>query len=156
MQRVQNLTLGSGGSLVNGNSSVIVTFDQEATVSPGDSQDYSLRATISASDNNDDISTRISQGDEVTALSGLTAVNQSNTGKLYVNGDATAGIFTGANDFAQILGTERNIIWSDKSAQSHLYPAVSAGIVTSGSGSVDWTNGYQLDISALTDQLISK
>lgn len=152
----QDLTLGSGGSLAGGNSSVIVTFDQEENVSPGDSQDYSLRAAISGSDNNDSINTRISQSDEETALSGLTAVNQPNTGKIYVNGDATSGIFTGANDFAQTLGSERNIIWSDKSAESHLYPTVSGGVVTSDSGSADWTNGYQLDITALTDHLISK
>lgn len=152
----QDLTLGSGGSLVNGNSSVIVTFDREENVSPDDSQDYSLRATISASDNNDSINTGIAIGDEDTALSGLSAINQTNTGKLYVNGDATAGIFTGANDFSQVLGTERNIIWSDKSAESHLYPTVSGGVATSDSGSADWTNGFQLDITALTDQLISK
>lgn len=152
----QDLTLGSGGSLAGGNSSVIVTFDQEENVSPGVSQNYSLRATISASDNNDSISTRIAQGDEETALSGLSAINQSNTGKLFVNGDSTVGIFTGANDFAQTLGPERNIIWSDKSASSHLYPNISGGIVTSDSGSADWTNGYQLDITSLTDHLISK
>ena len=111
--------------MADGTTWVIVTFDQEQTVSAGSSETYSLRATVASSESDDSVSTRIAQGDNETPLSGLTALNQPNTGKIYVNGNAAAGIFTGANDFAQSLGTARHIIWSDKSAQSHLYPTVS-------------------------------
>ncbi len=152
----QDLRLGMGGGLVDGTSFVIVTFDQEEIISAGDSNTYSLKAGVGNSENNDSVSTRIAQGDESTPLSGLTAVNQPNTGKIYVNGSATAGIFTGTNDFSQTLGSERNIIWSDRSAGPHLYPTVSGGVVTSNSGTTDWTNGTLLDITALTDHVISK
>lgn len=151
----QDVSLGSGAGIMNGASYVIVSFDQEETIGKGETKTYSLRAGAGNAGSNDSVSTRIAQGDEETALSGLTAVNQPNTGKVYVNGDATAGIFTGVNDFAQTLGTAHNIIWSDKSADSHLYPGISGGVVTSDSGSADWTNGYQLDITALTDHVIS-
>ncbi len=152
----QDLRLGMGGGLMDGVSYVIVTFDQEEIISAGDSTTYSLKAGFGNTNSNDSVNTRISQDDEVTALSGLTSINQPNTGKIYVNGDATAGIFTGANDFSQTLGTARNIIWSDRSAGPHLYPTVSGGLVISDSGTTDWTNGTLLDITALTDHLISK
>jgi hypothetical protein len=152
----QDLAPGSGGTLAAGQSFVIVTFDQEETISAGSDVTYSLRASVNNSETDDSVSTRISLGDEETPLSGLTNVNQPNTGKVYVNGDASAGIFTGANDFAQLVGVNRNIIWSDKSAQPHLYPTVSAGVITSDSGSHDWTNGYKLGLTALSDHIISK
>ena len=152
----QDIRLGSGNSLTDGSSTVIVTFEQEETVGKGDSVTYSLRANVSGSEANDSISTRLAQGDEETALSGLTATNQPNTGKVYVNADPMSGIFSGANDFFQTPGVVRDIIWSDKSADSHLYPTVSGGAITTDSGSDDWTNGYLLNISALSDHLITK
>ncbi|MBN2306643.1 S-layer homology domain-containing protein [Candidatus Peregrinibacteria bacterium] len=153
---MQDLGLGMGGSLVDGLSYIIITFDQEETIGAGNTNTYSLKAGVSNSDSSDSVNTRIAQGDEETPLSGLTSVNQPNTGKIYVNGNPTAGIFTGVNDFAQTLGTAHNVIWSDKSAKSHFYPTVSGGAITSDSGSADWTNGYQLDLTALEDQLIEK
>ncbi len=153
----QDVGLGSGNTLADGTSHVIVSFDQEETISSGDTENYSLRASISGSETNDSVSTRLALGDEQAPLSGLTAVNQENTGKIYVDGDATAGIFTNADtDLSQWLGTAKNIIWSDKSAESHLYPTVAAGLVTDNSGSADWTNGYLLDIVSLPDHVISK
>ncbi|MBU0705907.1 S-layer homology domain-containing protein [Patescibacteria group bacterium] len=152
----QDLTLAGGGSLAGGTFFVIVTFDQEEIVSAGDSLNFLLKATVNSADKNDSVSTGFARDDENSPLSGLTAVNQPNTGKVFVNGDATAGIFTGVNDFAQNLGTGRNIIWSDRSANLHLFPTVSGGLVTSGSGSADWTNGYLLELSALEDHTISK
>ena len=152
----QDLTLGNGGILADGTAYVIVAFDSEETISAGSTNVYSLRASVFNADSNDSVNTRIAQDDEETALSGLTSINQPNTGKIYVNGDATAGIFTGPTDFMQSLGTAKNVIWSDKSAKSHLYPGISGGAVTSDSGSADWTNGYQLDLIALPEQLIEK
>lgn len=152
----QDLTLGSGGSLTDGISFVIVTFNQEETISKGASITYSLKASVSGSESDDSISTRLAQGDEDSPLTGLTLVGQPNTGKIYVNGDPTAGIFVGALDFFHTLGTSRATIWSDKSSDLHMFPTISGGVITSDSGSADWTNGYLLELTALEDHTISK
>jgi hypothetical protein len=152
----QNLSLGSGGSLMDGISFVIVTFNQEETVSAGDSLTFSLKATVSNSEAGDSVSTRIAQGDENSPLTGLTQTGQPNTGKIFVNGDPTAGIFVGALDFFQSLSSSRAVIWSDKSSDLHQFPTVSGGVITSDSGSDDWTNGYLLNLTGLEDHTISK
>ena len=152
----QDVAPGASGLIMDGKSYVIVTFDQEETVSAGDSRTYSLWARIQNSASNDSVSTRLAQGDDQAALSGLTSVNQPNTGKLYVDGNPTAGIFTAPDDFSQTLGSARNVIWSDWSAESHLYPAISGGVIPDNSGSADWTNGYLLHLTDLEDQLIQK
>lgn len=153
----QDVGLGSGNSLADGTSYLIVSFNTEETISAGDTQDYSLRATVSGSESNDSVSSRLALGDENMALSGLSAVGQENTGKVFADGDATAGIFSTADtDLSQWLGTARNIIWSDKSAENHHYPTVAGGVVNDGTGSSDWTNGYLLDIAGLSDHVISK
>lgn len=152
----QALSPGSGGTLTNGNSLVIVTFNQEEIISQGDASSYSLRASVSNAGNSDSVSTRFAQGDENTPLTGLTAVNQANTGKVYVNGDVTAGIFTGATDFFQSAGNARDIIWSDFSADLHLYPQITGGVIPSDSGSADWTNGHLLKLTGLEYHTIMK
>jgi len=153
---LQDLSATGGGSLTSGLSSVVVSFDQEEVISGGDSLTYSLKAQANNVQNNDTLSVGLSDGDEEAVLSGLTAINQPNTGKVYVSGDATAGIFTAASDFSQSAGVGRDLIWSDRSADVHLYPTVSGGIITSDSGSYDWTNGYQLGLSGLSDQVLSR
>lgn len=152
----QDLTLSGNGSLTDGISFVIVTFDQEEIISKGDVETYSLKASVIGPEHDDSVSTRIAQGDEESPLTGLTKVGQSNTGKIYVNGDPTAGIFTGALDFFQSLGSSRDVIWSDKSAELHLFPTISGGVITSDSGSSDWTNGYLLELTLLEDQTLSR
>ena len=152
----KSLNQGSGGALSDGISYVVVTFSQEETISPGNSETYLLKATVGNSDNGDSVSTRLAQGDEESALTGLTKVGQPNTGKVYVNGDPSAGIFVGALDFFQSLGSSRDVIWSDQSADLHQYPTISGGAISSDSGSADWTNGYLLRLTALEDHVISR
>lgn len=152
----QDLSSGSGNPLSNGTSFVIATFPQEEIISAGDKLTYSLKATVQGSQNDDQISTRLAQGDENLPLSGLNAEGQANTGKIYAESDASAGIFTSASDFTQALGVGRNIIWSDESASNHLYPTISGGLVNSNSGSADFTNGVFLGLTGLEEQVLSK
>lgn len=152
----QDLSPAGEGSLANGTSKVIVSFDSEEIISAGDTEIYSLKAAVSGSADSDDIITRFAEGDEATALTGLTATGNENTGKVFVLGDSSTGIFIGSTDFSQSVGLSRNIIWSDMSAQPHQYPSVSAGVVLSGSGTSDWTNGYLLDINNLDPVILSK
>jgi hypothetical protein len=84
------------------------------------------------------------------------AQNQENTGKLYVDGDATAGLFTNASDFSQLAGSDRNLIWSDRSATPHTSPSISNGAVQNDSGSADWTNGHLLDFSQVETQFLNR
>lgn len=151
----QDISPVGGGTLVIGQADVIISFDTEEIISINDTETYSLKATVTGSASGDSVSSLIAD-DETTQLSGLTASNNPNTGKIFVSGDATAGIFTGDTDFSRVLGTNKHFLWSDQSAQPHLYPTVAAGTVTTDTGSDDWTNGYRLGISALDPVVLSK
>ena len=144
-----DITGAGGGNIANGVSEVIVSFNEEETITGGDKETYYLKANIRNAEDNDSVSTNIGKDDQYVSFTGLTANTNPNTGRIYKNGDATDGIFTNANDFTQTVGTNRNIIWSDKSADLHFYPEIIAGAVTDGSGSYDWTNGYLIDVSNL-------
>ncbi len=152
----QDLSPSGGGSLISGKSDVIISFDTEEIISTDDTETYSLKATVTGSASGDSVSSLIADGDESDELSGLTADNEANTGKIFVTGDVTSGIFTSDTDFSRVAGTNKNFIWSDQSAQPHLFPTVSAGIVATDTGSSDWTNGYRLGISALDPVVLSK
>lgn len=143
-----------GGSIVNGFSDIIISFNEVETISAGSSRTYRLRANAMNVEDGDTIVTNIARGDQDTPLSGLSKNTNENTGRIYKSGDATDGIFTNANDFSQALGINHNIIWSDKSADLYSYPEVINGTVTDGSGSYDWTNGYLLDVYSLPEVLI--
>ena len=146
--------LSNGGNLTNGTHKVIVSFDDEEIISAGETKKYRLRADITGAASDDDVITRISDGDH-QALSGLTTENQENTGKLFVNGDAAAGIFTNDSDFSRVVGTYSNVIWSDQSAQPHNYADITDGVVVTETGKGDWTNGYLLGLSALPAVILS-
>ena len=146
----------AGNTLTNGTSRVIVSFNQEEVISAGQTANYRLQATVMNTDSGDMIITRFGRNDEDTPLSGLTANTTTNTGKIFKNGDATEGIFTGATDFSQSAVGNRDIIWSDRSADSHSYPSITAGTVTDGTGSYDWTNGYSLGVYDISDSILSR
>jgi len=132
------------GTIGNGLSRVIVSFNQEETISAGQTIAYYLKANLNQVASGDSVTTNLGRDDEATALIGLTANTTPNTGRIFVNGDATDGIFTNATDFANSLGTARNIIWSDKSASNHHYG------LTDGGSSFDFTNGYLLNLVNLS------
>lgn len=148
----------------------IVSFNQEETIVAGASQTYSLKATVIASSPDDTISARINARDEFyptenilsTSVCGGAADNvicstgNGNTGRIYDDAHNEA-LFRGSlgNEFTWNFGDGINIIWSDRSADNHLYPTVdTAGTVTSGSGSYDWTNGHLLDIDDLSSHTL--
>jgi hypothetical protein len=138
--------------IADGTYKVIVSFNQEETIGAGQTFNYYLDATVNGRDLLDSLQTSLSSGDVATPLTGLTLDTSSNTGKIYVSGGATSGIFTAsATDFSRLLGTADNIIWSDNSADVHLYPTVTTGSVTTDTGSYDWTNGNLIPVpSSLT------
>jgi len=140
----QDLSTAGGGSLIDGQSDIIISFDIEEIIPADDSTTYMLKASVTGSASDDRVSIRFADGDESTELSGLTAEGNYNTGKIFVNGDATADIFTVATDFSQTVGNNRNIIWSDSSAHPHAYT------------SSDWTNGYRLGLYSLDPVILSK
>lgn len=161
-----------------GSYKVIVSFNQEETISAGSSQTYYLKATAAGMGSGDSVSTRIATGDESTALSGLTTganTNAGNTGKVYTLNatSATNAIFrTATGDWANmtqtaINSTVANFVWSDNSSTSHAYPTVTSGVnttdttagklaaITDNTGSNDFTNGYLLKITDLASQTLT-
>ena len=153
----QDLSSNGGGTLTDGSYQVIVSFDEEQVISAGSTRTYYLKANVTGEDDDDSITTSLEEGDDNSPLTGLTDVNQQNTGKIFVNGDSTAGIFTGAEeDFSQLIDTDRNILWSDLSFSPHQYPQVTGGSVTTDTGSADWTNGYGLKIGTLANSVLTK
>ena len=162
--------IGVGGGTINSASeSVIVSFNEEESVAAGSSQTYSLKATVLGTETDDSIDTKISIGDENTAIAGvlgtsvcgagnttLCSTGNGNTGRVYDTAANEALLWAAATEFADTATAARNIIWSDKSADNHAYPTVAAGTVTGGSGSYDWTNGYLLDITDLSSHNLAK
>ena len=131
--------------------SVIISFNNEETIAAGSSQTYYLEADVMGATVGSFVAAILHTSDEGTALTGLTANTNPNTGKIYSAGNPTSGIFSfSADDFSQLRINPYNIIWSDKSADYHMYPTISAGVVTSDTGSYDWTNGYLLNMGAVT------
>jgi len=152
----QDLSPSGGGSLANGKFDIIVSYDYEEIIPKNNTVKYALKANISGADNGDKVYTRIAEDDENTQLIGLNNEGNSNTGKIFVNGDASSGIFTSAIDFSQNVGTARNFLWSDMSYKPHKYPIINSGIPVSGSGSYDWTNSYLLNLDQLDAVILSK
>lgn len=153
----QDVSPSGGGALTEGSFKVIVSFNDEETISAGQTKIYKLKAEVNGSANSDSVTTRLADGDESAPLLGLTNAGEENTGKLFVNGDATAGIFTAADtDFSRLESANANILWSDLSAKPHQITQITNGAVTSDSGSADWTNGFLLGITNLESSILTK
>jgi hypothetical protein len=151
-----DISVNGAGTIGNGNTSVIISFNTPEIIAAGDTVNYALRARINGSETDDSVHTSLSEDDSNSELTGLTASGQENTGNIYAAGASTVGIFTHFGDFREAKGTARNVIWSDRSSDNHAYPSVANGIVTTDSGSSDWTNGYLLRYSSLEAQVLSK
>ena len=107
----------------------------------------------------------------------MSAATNANTGEIYDATGVTTSIFPAANDISDLAGvtctgaaapyaectasgllTNRNIIWSDKSADTHTYPTVTSTAVpyvSSANGSYDWTNGYKLGATDLSSSILT-
>jgi hypothetical protein len=179
--------VGIGAGTLGGDDSVIVSFAQEESVAAGSSQTYSLKASVVNSENDDTVDTKINIGDEneevgfgtgetpilATSVCGTTdlllcSTGNGNTGRVYDSGVDEALLFASDTEFLDTATANRNIIWSDKSADAHAYPTIctgagapdaacsGAGALVRGSGSYDWTNGYLLDITDLSSHSLEK
>lgn len=135
----------------NGNtaasSKLILAFSQEEIVSGRNT--YKLRFNVSGVDVDDRVTVRLVSEDDFAkpVLPGTSSLN----GEIYNGGGAE--LFSGVSDFISEASaiTDRNIIWSDRSADTHLYPSITAGNppTTGADGSADWTNGYLLKLNTL-------
>lgn len=129
---------------------LIVSFPQEERLGPGVTNTYKLRFNVGAMNDNANLSVRLASGDDQAKPSIGGAV--STTGKIH-NGGLGNELFTGASEFTSEASTiqDRNIVWSDWSADVHQYPSFTpaANPTISTTSSEDWTNGYLLDVSIL-------
>ena len=162
---------------------VIVSFTAEETVTAGSNITYSLKAVPTAAAVDNTISTKFAIGDENVTVAGISAgstctttdnalcsTGNANTGRIY-DTEANEGLFDNGDDdfsFVDSLGTARNFLWSDNSADAHSYPtfctgaaapdAACAGVdsIVRGSGSFDWTNGFLLRLTDISSQVVEK
>ncbi len=140
-----NVAQGSGAGVVFGDLLVVVSFNQEETISAGSCSTFSLRAELkSAPSTGTTVATRLVVS-TTTEPQLLSPCYHGNTGRVYaVNGSALLA----TNSFtAHVQGAE--MIWSDKSADAHSYPTIQKGVVVAGSGSCDYTNGWGLNVTEL-------
>jgi len=130
-----NIQTSSGTSLegdtaVTGNSNVIVvTFFPEEVVLPGQSYDYTLKATPHGFAPSNTVFT-VLPGESFPFL----GISSSTGG--YLAGTSNSSVIWLNTLAGQLLGGHANIIWSDESAPLHND--------TVNSSSPDWFNGYLL------------
>ena len=137
----------NSNGISDGNYKIIFTFNDEEVILGGSNNVYQLKANVIGADTGDSVTTSLANGDEFEELTGMMTNTTYNTGKIYSYNNATNAIFTDSHDnFSKLLGVNRNIIWSDQSADAHAYATISAGSVTTDTGSYDFTNGYLLNV----------
>jgi len=158
---LSDFSFAKGASLVSGvnihdtgTGYVIVSFDHGETIAAGAFQTYYLKAVVNGAIPGSYVKTRLAAGDEANPVTGKTSNTTPNTARIY-SSTITDSLFAAAGDFVGAVDTARNVIWSDKSADMHMYPTVANGVVTLESGSADWTNGYLLNIGELASHKLS-
>jgi hypothetical protein len=134
-------TLLSGVTLTSVGNAVIVAFDQEEIVGSGQCQYYYLHGTATGVTLTSSVTTKLVLGTG-SAFSLPNPCANPNTG--YVYGLGGTSIFVNASGFVSEDVTGAEFVWSDMSSDTHSYPVIANGLVTAGSGSCDWTNGYAL------------
>ena len=122
---------------------VMVTFSQEEVVSADVTVTYQLRATVNGMEGGDRIFTSLAYGDYDSPVMGKSAGVQPNTARI-VSSIATQGLFAGEPFFRASTSSDRNLIWSDHSADAHVYSVADSG------SSADWTNGH----SVVTENIV--
>jgi len=119
---------------------IIASFQQEEVVSYDPSGTiYSLQAQINGVETGDVI---------VTSLPGDPNPSSPNTMQL-VNFDPTLGLFLSLSELQTELPPDRFIIWSDQSAEPHIFSTADGG------SSADWSNGYQTGLEFLSPNVLS-
>jgi hypothetical protein len=167
-----DLSPAGGGVVALGTTDVIVSFNQEEAVNPGNPQTYTLHANVTdLNGSGNSVETTLALGDESADESAPVAgiantpscgvagdqpcsTGNGNTGLIY---DPTSGLFTSANDFFDTTIPGRAVVWSDDSASDHVYPKVNFGTpnvltpeTAANPASYDWTNGAFLKAVSLT------
>ncbi|MEA3446512.1 MAG: hypothetical protein U9R19_17490, partial [Bacteroidota bacterium] len=131
-------------------SKLIVTFTEEERVPNTGVNSYTLRFSVMGVNDGDQFVVRLTTGDEQSQLN--IGGNIPNTGKIYNNGLGNE-IFSNSTDFVSEATTltDRNIIWTDRSADLHKYTTFTPAVLptVSASSTADFTNGYLLKINAL-------
>ncbi len=135
---------------VAANSKLILSFTQEEKVWAEETNTYRLRFNIMGGSTGDKLSVRLATGDDNAKLNiGGTVPT---TGKIHNSGLGNE-LFGLATDFAAEASSlpDRNIVWTDRSADSHWYPNFTPGDppAVSATSSADFTNGYLLKLNAL-------
>ncbi len=141
---------------------LIVSFPIEETVSAGQTRTYKLTANVAGATSGDSLGAKIATGDESTIVADSTA--PTSTGEIHATdgADAANELFDLTGSFTNLATTARNIIWSDNSADTHVYHVVTAAgtaddtaPTTGVAGSADWTNGYLLKVTNLAQNTLS-
>lgn len=142
---------------VQANSKLILTFTQEERVFRGETNEYKLRFNILGAGTGDKLSVRLATGDDNAKLNIGGAV--PTTGKIY-NGGMGNELFSNAADMINEATTitDRNVVWTDRSADYHWYPAFASGNppAVEANSSTDFTNGYLLKLNVLPAVIFSK
>lgn len=129
-------------------SKLIVAFSKEEIISG--TTTFGLSFNVAGVGAGDGVWVRLSQGDDFAKP--VMAGSDSLNAKIF-NAGVDPELFANPTDFASEATSisDRNIIWSDRSADLHAYPGLSpaALLVSNAASSADWTNGYLLGLNAL-------
>lgn len=123
-------------------SKFIVTFPNGVDIPAGTTKIFQLKATASGVEQGDSFTTRIDFGDDDLMVTGKTGETTPNTARLISSID-TVGLFPNLAYWLFSTPEDRNVIWSDRSADAHHYS------IEDSASSYDFTNGYKLSVSQL-------
>lgn len=129
---------------------LIVAFTEEEKPFGAEPVHYKIRFNVNGAHSRDRIAVRLSPGDDNASLNVGGVV--PTTGMIF-NGGGGNELFFNSTDFASEATTltDRNIVWSDSSADLHRYPTITPNTspTVSTNSSADFTNGYLLKLNAL-------
>jgi hypothetical protein len=137
-------TLESTNSLVEGTSTVIVTWSSEEQISSA--SEYTLKGTptgFTVGSEDDSINVNLAS-DSSAATSGYTYLTDLDS----TTGQVTVALSDGSSNvdgtIAATVTTGANVIWSDVSALPHTetVPDDADGVQDASTSSADWVNGY--------------
>ncbi|MBD3360640.1 hypothetical protein GF366_02435 [Candidatus Peregrinibacteria bacterium] len=149
IQDSSGVSVEGAGNIGEGTETIIVTWandglNGEEVISAGATKTYTLRGTPNGfATPSDDDSVSIKLLDDGTAQT---------AGYNYIDDGAAAGVIVRLSD-GTTNEEDANIIWSDNSDVPHL-PEVTAGGANPDVSSADWINGYQIDETPLSSNVL--